>query len=262
MEIIHVIEVLLSGLDLLFQKRILLREIDVLIALGIDQLDTFAPHPGSPFLDEPFAGIEQVRSILCFLPLFLELLLLPLELFVIPVFILMRRIIAVCRHVVVVVAFPNATKAGLHVGLLFLAAARLSRHPAGLLLLLFAKVWIRLLTVSSVLLVVCAVRFEDLVDVLLYVSLHHDQRVELLALVLQVVLPDQETLLEVDELLSLQVHLFFVAEPQIQRHILDGLRVVEDDRAAGSVGLQSLLADLEVCQVLQSLCVALDDEVS
>lgn len=261
MEIIHIIEVLLSSLNLLFQKCILLRKVNVLIALGIDQLDTFAPHSGSPFLDEPFTSIEQVCSIFCLLPLFPELLLLPLELFVIPVFILMRRIIAVRRHVVVV-AFANAAEAGLSVRLLVLAATRLRRLPVALLLLLFAKVWIRLLTVPSVLLVIGAIRVVDLVDVLLNISLHHDQRVELLALVLQVVLPDQETLLEVDELLSLQVHLFFVAEPQIQRHILDGLRVVEDDRAAGSVGLQSLLAYLEVCQVLQSLCIALHDEVS
>ena len=70
---------------------------------------------------------------------------------------------------------------------------------------------------------------------------------ELLALVLQVVLPDQETLLEMHELLSLQVDLFLVAEPQIQRHILDGLRVVEDDGTTCTVGLQSFLAYLEVC---------------
>ena len=125
MEIIHIIEILLSGLNLLFQECILLREINVLIALGIDQLDTFPPHSGSPFLDEPFTSIEQVRSILCLLPLFPELLLLPLELFVVPVFIL--RIIAVCR---VAVAFPNATEAGLGVGLLVLAAAGLRRRPA------------------------------------------------------------------------------------------------------------------------------------
>ena len=136
------------------------------------------------------------------------------------------------------------------------------RLLVALLLLLFAKVWIGQLAVPPVVLVIGPILLVDLIDVLVNVPLHQHQRVELLALVLQVVLPDQETLLEVDELLPLQVHLLFVAEPQIQRHILDGLRVVEDDRAAGTVGLQRLLADLEVRQILQSLCIALHNQVS
>lgn len=50
-QVIHVVEILLSGFNLLLQECVLLCEIDVLVALRIDKLDTFAAHPSSTFLN-------------------------------------------------------------------------------------------------------------------------------------------------------------------------------------------------------------------
>lgn len=92
-------------------------------------------------------------------------------------------------------------------------------------------------------------------------SLHHDEGVELLPLIFEVILPYQEALLEVHKLLALQVDFPLVAEAQIQRHVFDGLCMVKDDCTTCSISFECFLAHLEVGEILQPLGVALDDEV-
>ena len=66
-EVVNLVEVLLGKLNLVLDKSVLMREIIILIALLVSELDVLKPDVVAPFLDFIFHHVFEIVSVLCFL---------------------------------------------------------------------------------------------------------------------------------------------------------------------------------------------------
>jgi len=100
------------------------------------------------------------------------------------------------------------------------------------------------------------------INVLLNISMHQNQWMELLSLMFKMILSDQEALFEMDELLPLIINFYLMTETQIQWHIFNTLWVTSHNCSSSSVRKVLWLVHLEVSQIMESVCITFNKEIT